>query len=86
MENVTKSDVQICIWKTPKDEMEAAKGTAQMLMKIFEKRNMWTHPFLPSKYMHAFERTTYPLDCVYVSTSLKNDICHHFLHRIRHYC
>ncbi|CDJ48351.1 hypothetical protein, conserved [Eimeria brunetti] len=67
MNDVTKSDVHICIWKPPRNEVEAANETAQMLLKIFEKRSLWTHPSLPPNYMHAFERTTYPLDCVYHS-------------------
>lgn len=67
MDDVTKSDVHVCMWKPPADAFEAAQGTAQMLMKIFEKRHMWTRTPLPPNYMHAFERTTYSLDCVYVS-------------------
>ncbi|CDJ42025.1 hypothetical protein, conserved [Eimeria tenella] len=69
MDDVTKSDVHVCMWKPPADAFEAAQGTAQMLMKIFEKRHMWTRTPLPPNYMHAFERTTYSLDCVYHSRS-----------------
>lgn len=65
--NVTRSDVKVCMWKPPKDAADAANGTAQMLLKLFEKRKQWTKSPLPSNFMSAYERTTYSLDCVYVS-------------------
>lgn len=68
LKDVTRSDVRICMWKPPSNAAEAAQGTAQMLLKLFERRKNWTRPPLPPNYMHAFERTTYSLDCVYVST------------------
>lgn len=76
MKDVTKANVQICMWKPPTNEVEAAKGTAQMLVKIVEeRRKLWTHSSLPPNFMHAFERTTYPLDCIYVSGSFLNGVC-----------
>ncbi|KAL8446701.1 hypothetical protein Emag_004649 [Eimeria magna] len=71
LRNVTRSDVRVCMWKPPADATIAAQGTVQMLLKLFEKRRQWTRPPLPANYMHAFERTTYSLDCVYVSGRLR---------------
>ncbi|KAL8446871.1 hypothetical protein Emed_004750 [Eimeria media] len=68
LRNVTKSDVRVCMWKPPADATDAAQGTAHMLFKMFEKRRQWASPPLPANYMHAFERTTYSLDCVYHAT------------------
>ncbi|KAL8431296.1 hypothetical protein ACSSS7_005381 [Eimeria intestinalis] len=67
LQNVTRSDVRVCMWKPPAGAADAAQGTAQTLLRLLEKRRQWTRPPLPANYMHAFERTTYSLDCVYVS-------------------
>ncbi|XP_026189930.1 uncharacterized protein LOC34619002 [Cyclospora cayetanensis] len=74
LNDVTRADVRVCMWKPPANASQAARSTAQMLLKIFEGRRQWNRPPLPPNFMHAFERTTYSLDCVYVSLGVLVDL------------
>ncbi|KAL8438019.1 hypothetical protein Efla_003559 [Eimeria flavescens] len=68
LNNVARADVRVCMWKPPGDAAAATRGTAHMLLQLLERRKQWSRPPLPLNYMHAFERTTYSLDCVYHAT------------------